>query len=166
MITGDSEKVAASVANFLGIDEYYSDMNPLEKVDVLHQIKNKYPNKTIAFVGDGINDAPVISSADIGIAIGGLGNDATTQIADVVLVNQDLNKLVKAVKIAKVTRKIVVENIIFALFVKLIFLAIAPLNISGLFNMFLVYGAIFADVGVSLIAILNALRATKAGNIK
>ena len=163
MITGDSENVAKSVSNFLEIDEYYSDMNPVEKVNVLLKLKEKYPKKIIAFIGDGINDAPVISSADLGIAIGGLGNDATMQIADVVLVNQDLTKVVKSVKIAKTTREIIMENIIFALFIKFIFLAISPLNISSFFNMFLVYGAIFADVGVSLIAILNSLRATKAG---
>ena len=163
MITGDSNKVAQAVANFLEIDEYYSDMNPIEKVEVLKKLKAENPNKTIAFVGDGINDAPVISIADLGIAIGGLGNDATMQIADVVLVNQDLTKVTKSVKIAKMTRKIVMENIIFALLIKFIFLAISPLNLSSFFNMFLVYGAIFADVGVSLIAILNSLRATKAG---
>lgn len=163
MITGDSHRVAAATANFLDVDEFYSDMNPIEKVETLKQIKKDNPNKVIAFVGDGINDAPVISSADLGIAIGGLGNDATMQIADVVLVNQDLRKIIKSVKIAKMTRKIVMENIIFALLIKFIFLVISPLNISSFFNMFLVYGAIFADVGVSLIAILNSLRATKAG---
>lgn len=163
MITGDSNKVAQAVANFLEIDEYYSDMNPIEKVNILRKLKEENPNKTIAFIGDGINDAPVISSADLGVAIGGLGNDATMEIADVVLVNQDLTKIVKALKIAKMTRAIVIENIIFALFVKFIFLVISPFNISSFFNMFLVYGAIFADVGVSLIAILNSLRATKAG---
>lgn len=163
MITGDSNKVAQAVANFLEIDEYYSDMNPIEKVNILRRLKEENPNKTIAFIGDGINDAPVISSADLGVAIGGLGNDATMEIADVVLVNQDLTKIVKALKIAKMTRAIVIENIIFALFVKFIFLVISPFNISSFFNMFLVYGAIFADVGVSLIAILNSLRATKAG---
>lgn len=163
MITGDSHRVAAATANFLDVDEFYSDMNPIEKVETLKQIKNDNPNKVVAFVGDGINDAPVISSADLGIAIGGLGNDATMQIADVVLVNQDLRKIIKSVKIAKMTRKIVMENIIFALLIKFIFLVISPLNISSFFNMFLVYGAIFADVGVSLIAILNSLRATKAG---
>ena len=163
MITGDSYKVAESVANFLGIDEFYSDMNPIEKVQRLKKLKEEHPNNVIAFVGDGINDAPVISSADLGIAIGGLGNDATMQIADIVLVNQDLNKIIKGIKISKVTRKIVIENIIFSLFVKFVFLALSPLNISSFFNMFLVYGAIFADVGVSLIAIINSLRATKAG---
>lgn len=163
MITGDSEKIAKAVGNFLEIDECYSDMNPIEKVNVLKELKEKNPGKTIAFIGDGINDAPVISIADLGIAIGGLGNDATMQIADIVLVNQDLNKVVKGLEIAKLTRKIVIENIIFALFIKFIFLVISPLNISSFFNMFLVYGAIFADVGVSLIAILNSLRATKAG---
>lgn len=163
MVTGDSNRVAKATANFLGIDEFYSDMNPIDKVEALKQIKKDNPNKVVAFVGDGINDAPVISSADLGIAIGGLGNDATMQIADIVLVNQDLKKITKSVKIAKMTRKIVIENIVFALLVKFIFLAISPLNISSFFNMFLVYGAIFADVGVSLIAILNSLRATKVG---
>ena len=166
MLTGDSKKVAENTANILGIDEYYYETSPIDKVEVLGKLKEKYPNELIGFVGDGINDAPVISSADVGIAMGGFGNDATMQIADIVLLNQDLNKVTCAIDIAKVTRRIVIENIVFALFVKLVFLIIAPINLSELFNIFLVPGAIFADVGVSLIAILNSLRAIKAGDKK
>ena len=166
MITGDSKKIAENTANILGIEEFYYEMSPIDKVDVLTKLKDRYPNKTIGFVGDGINDAPVISSADVGIAMGGFGNDATMQIADIVLLNQDLNKVINALNIANVTRKIVIQNIVFALFVKLVFLIIAPINLSQVFNIFLVPGAIFADVGVSLIAILNSLRAIKAGDEK
>ena len=166
MITGDSKKIAENTASILGIDEFYYEMSPIDKVDVLTKLKERYPNKTIGFVGDGINDAPVISSADVGIAMGGFGNDATMQIADIVLLNQDLNKILNAINIANITRKIVIENIVFALFVKLVFLIIAPINLSQVFNIFLVPGAIFADVGVSLIAILNSLRAIKAGEEK
>ncbi len=166
MITGDSKKIAENTANILGIDEFYYEMSPIDKVDVLTKLKERYPNRTIGFVGDGINDAPVISSADVGIAMGGFGNDATMQIADIVLLNQDLNKIINAINIANITRKIVIENIVFALFVKLVFLIIAPINLSQVFNIFLVPGAIFADVGVSLIAILNSLRAIKAGEEK
>lgn len=161
MVTGDSEKVAEGTAHFLGIDEYYSEMSPLDKVDKIKEIKGRYTKKMVAFVGDGINDAPVISSSDIGIAVGDLGNEATMQIADIVLLNQDLNKVYEAVKISTLTRRIVLENIVFALVIKVIFMIIAPLNLSTIFNIFLVPGAIFADVGVSLIAILNSLRATK-----
>ena len=163
MLTGDSKKVAETTASILGIEEFYYEMSPIDKVEVLEKLKERYPSKMIGFVGDGINDAPVISSADVGIAIGGFGNDATMQIADVVLLNQDLNKVLDAIEIANITRKIVIENIVFSLFVKFIFLIIAPINLSQVFNIFLVPGAIFADVGVSLIAILNSLRATKAG---
>lgn len=160
MLTGDSEKVAKDVAQSLEIDEYYADMNPLQKVRTLLKIKRKYPEKKVAFVGDGLNDAPVISVADIGIALGGFGSDATTQIADIVLLNDDLSKVVTSMKIARRTKKIVIENIVLALLVKLLFLVLAPLNII---NEILIYGAIFADVGVSLLAILNSLRAMKAG---
>lgn len=163
MITGDSKKIAENTASILGIEEYYYEMSPIDKVEILTKLKERYPKKTVCFIGDGINDAPVISSADVGIAVGGIGNDATMNIADVVLLNQDLNKVIDAIEIAKITRKIVIENIVFSLFVKLVFLIIAPINLSQVFNIFLVPGAIFADVGVSLIAILNSLRATKAG---
>ena len=164
MLTGDKKTTGETLAKKLALDDVYTELLPADKVTHLEHLLEKQPKgHTLAYVGDGINDAPVISIADLGIAIGGLGNDATMQIADVVLVNQDLTKVTKSVKIAKMTRKIVMENIIFALLVKFVFLVISPLNLSSFFNMFLVYGAIFADVGVSLIARLNSLRATKAG---
>lgn len=166
MITGDSQIVAEKVADELGIDEFYSNMSPLDKVATLQEIKKKYSKQKIAFVGDGINDAPVISIADIGIAMGGFGSDATTQIADVVLINDDLTKLYTLIDVSQRTKDIVVENIAIALMVKFIFLAISPLNINLIINTFLVYAAIFADVGVSLIAIVNSLRILKVGKKK
>ena len=89
MITGDSKKIAENTASILGIEEYYYEMSPIDKVEILTKLKERYPKKTVCFIGDGINDAPVISSADVGIAVGGIGNDATMNIADVVLLNQD-----------------------------------------------------------------------------
>lgn len=160
IITGDSDKVAKEVVDKIGIDDFYSDVTPVEKVKILNKLKLENTNKKIAYVGDGINDAPVISSADIGIALGGFGSEATAQIADVVLIDNDIKKLPKAFKIAKKTKVIVVENIVFALFVKILFLALATLNII---NNILVYAAIFADVGVSIIAIINSLRTLKYG---
>ena len=163
MITGDSTRVAKDVQSKLGIDNCFCEMNPVEKVDILQKIKETNPNDVVVFVGDGINDAPVISAADVGIAIGGLGTDATEQIADIVLINNDLSKLVDGLKIAKKTKSIIWQNIIFALLVKLVFLVMAPFNII---NDILIYGAIFADVGVSLLAVLNSLRTLKYGKNK
>ena len=155
MITGDGEKTAREVSRKLSINEFYSDVNPLQKVDILLDIKKKHPNNKIMFVGDGLNDAPVISVADIGVAIGGFGGEATMQIADVVLMNEDIKKVITSMDIAKKTKKILIQNIIFALVIKIIFLVVAPMNII---NNILIYGAIFADVGVSLLAVLNSLR--------
>lgn len=155
MITGDGEKTAREVSRKLSINEFYSDVNPLQKVDILLDIKKKHPNNKIMFVGDGLNDAPVISVADIGVAIGGFGGEATMQIADVVLMNEDIKKVITSIDIAKKTKKILIQNIIFALVIKIIFLVVAPMNII---NNILIYGAIFADVGVSLLAVLNSLR--------
>ena len=163
MITGDSTRVAKDVQSKLDIDKCFGEMNPVEKVEALQKIKEANPNDVVVFVGDGINDAPVISSADVGIAIGGLGTDATEQIADIVLINDDLSKLVDGLKIAKKTKSIIWQNIIFALLVKLVFLVMAPFNII---NDILIYGAIFADVGVSLLAVLNSLRTLKYGKNK
>lgn len=163
MITGDSTRVAKDVQTKLGIDKCFGEMNPVEKVDILQKIKETNPNDVVVFVGDGINDAPVISAADVGIAIGGLGTDATEQIADIVLINDDLSKLIDGLKIAKKTKSIIWQNIIFALLVKLVFLVMAPFNII---NDILIYGAIFADVGVSLLAVLNSLRTLKYGKNK
>lgn len=163
MITGDSEIVAKDVSQKIGIDEYYADITPIEKVNILSKAKLENPNKKIAYIGDGINDAPVISSADIGIALGGFGSEATAQIADVVLIENDIKKLPKAFMIARKTKIIVIENILIALIVKVLFLSLAMLNII---NNILIYAAIFADVGVSLIAIINALRMLKYGENK
>lgn len=158
ILTGDSEKITTKVASKLNISEYYYEMNPIEKVQKIEEIKKRNPKQKVAFVGDGVNDAPVLSSADIGIAMGALGSDAAIEVADIVLMTDELSKLPTAIKIAKKTRRIVIQNIILALAVKLIVLIIAPLNLDGI-NQFLIYEAIFADVGVSLIAILNSLRA-------
>jgi Cd2+/Zn2+-exporting ATPase len=158
ILTGDSEKITTKVASKLNITEYYYEMNPIEKVQKIEEIKKRNPKQKVAFVGDGVNDAPVLSSADIGIAMGALGSDAAIEVADIVLMTDELSKLPIALKIARKTRRIIIQNIVLALAVKLVVLIIAPLNIAGI-NQFLIYEAIFADVGVSLIAILNSLRA-------
>lgn len=163
MVTGDSCKVADRVSKQLNIEEYYAEMDPIDKVNKLKEVKNRSNNHLVAFVGDGLNDAPVISVSDIGIAIGGLGSEATTQIADVVLINDDLNKLPILFKIARKTKFIVVENVILALFIKILFLTLSVLNII---NNILIFAAIFADVGVSLIAIINSLRTLRIGEKK
>lgn len=158
IITGDNQKTAKKIADQLGVNQYYHDVNPLEKVEMLEKIKaNKGKNKKVVYVGDGINDAPVLSSSDVGIAMGALGSDAAIEVADVVLMSDELNKIPQAIRIARKTRRIVLENIIFALLVKIAVLVIAPLNIAN----YLIIEAIFADVGVSLIAILNSFRAMK-----
>ena len=149
MLTGDARAVAQQVAGELGIDEYYSELLPADKVSKVEQLLEKRPAKAkLAFVGDGINDAPVLSRADIGIAMGAMGSDAAIEAADVVLMDDDPQKIAKAIKISRKCLRIVYENII-----KLICLALGAV---GLANMWL---AIFADVGVMIIAVLNAIRA-------
>lgn len=155
MFTGDKEVVASEVAESVGIDMIYAGMSPIDKVKKLRQMKKTLNKKKQAFIGDGINDAPVLSSADVGIAMGGLGSDAAIKVADVVLMDDDLTKIPLAIDIAKKTKQIVYQNIAFALVVKIIVLALAPVGISHLWE------AIFADVGVSLLAILNSLRAAR-----
>jgi len=156
IFTGDKELEAKEVAKDIGIDEVYYDMDPIGKVNKLQELKQGMSSKKKqAFVGDGINDAPVLSSADVGIAMGALGSDAAIKVADVVLMTDDLKKIPTAIKISKKTRRIVIQNVILALAVKLIVLTLAPLGITTMWE------AIFADVGVSLIAILNSLRAAK-----
>lgn len=156
MFTGDKEEIALDVGKKLGIDEVYFEMTPVEKVKRLRKLKLQLQGKTKQiFIGDGINDAPVLGSADVGIAMGGLGSDAAIKVADVVLMNDDLSKIPTAIKIAKKTKRIVLQNVIFALIIKVIVLALAPVGISHMWE------AIFADVGVSLLAILNSLRAAK-----
>ena len=160
MLTGDSKRVADQVAKELGIGEVYSELLPADKVskveELLHQKSEK---EKLAFVGDGINDAPVLSRADIGIAMGALGSDAAIEAADVVLMDDDPKKIVKAIKISRKCMRIVYENIYFALGIKAICLVLGALGIA---NMWM---AIFADVGVMVIAVLNAIRALFVKNL-
>ena len=154
MLTGDSEKVAESVAASLGIDRVYSELLPGDKVDKVEElIKNKGDKSKLAFVGDGINDAPVLSRADIGIAMGAMGSDAAIEAADIVLMDDDPMKISKAIKISRKCLRIVYENIVFAIGIKLACLLLVAI---GSANMWL---AIFADVGVMILAVLNAIRA-------
>ena len=154
MLTGDAEKVAKSVAASLGIDRVYSELLPGDKVvKVEDLIKNKGDKSKLAFVGDGINDAPVLSRADIGIAMGAMGSDAAIEAADIVLMDDDPMKISKAIKISRKCLRIVYENIVFAIGIKLACLLLVAI---GSANMWL---AIFADVGVMILAVLNAIRA-------
>ena len=154
MLTGDSRKVAEHVASDLGIDEVYAELLPADKVARVEELLAQKPAKgKLAFVGDGINDAPVLSRADIGIAMGAMGSDAAIEAADIVLMDDDPMKISKAIRIARKCIHIVYENIWFAIGVKLICLALGAVGIA---NMWL---AIFADVGVMIIAVLNAVRA-------
>ena len=153
MLTGDAGKVAEQVAASLGIDEVYSELLPADKVSKVEELLQKKPEKAkLAFVGDGINDAPVLSRADIGIAMGAMGSDAAIEAADVVLMDDDPLKIKKAIQISRKCMGIVYQNIVFALAVKFACLA---LGAAGIANMYL---AIFADVGVMVLAVLNAIR--------
>ncbi len=156
MLTGDTESIASSVANKLGFDGYYAELLPHQKVEKLEEIKSSSKGKTV-FVGDGINDAPVIASADVGIAMGNTGSDATIAIADMVIMGDNLTRITESLIISRYTKKKVTENIVFSLFVKfaVMFLAVA---LSVFHQKELPLGlAIFSDVGVSLLAILNSL---------
>ena len=154
MLTGDTAKVADQVASALGIDQVYSELLPADKVEKVEELLRRKPEKAkLAFVGDGINDAPVLSRADIGIAMGAMGSDAAIEAADIVLMDDDPLKITKAIKISRKCLKIVYENIIFAIGIKLACLLLVAL---GFANMWL---AIFADVGVMILAVLNAIRA-------
>ena len=154
MLTGDSRRVADQVAAELGIDEVYSELLPADKVTKVEELLDKKTAKEkLAFVGDGINDAPVLSRADIGIAMGALGSDAAIEAADIVLMDDDPLKISKAIKIARKCIRIVYENIYFAIGIKVLCLLLGAI---GLANMWM---AIFADVGVMIIAVLNAIRA-------
>lgn len=154
MLTGDSRRVADQVATELGIDEVYSELLPADKVTKVEELLDKkIAKEKLAFVGDGINDAPVLSRADIGIAMGALGSDAAIEAADIVLMDDDPLKISKAIKIARKCIRIVYENIYFAIGIKVLCLILGAI---GLANMWM---AIFADVGVMIIAVLNAIRA-------
>ena len=156
MLTGDKKQVGENVANILGLDEAYTELLPDGKVKKVEELlKQKSEKGKIVFVGDGINDAPVLALADIGIAMGGLGSDAAIEAADVVIMTDELSKIGNAIQISKKTMRIVRENIIFSLVVKI---AVLILTACGLSTM---WAAVFADVGVSVIAILNSLRALR-----
>ena len=160
MLTGDMKRVADKVAAELGIEEVYSELLPADKVAKVESLLNQKSEKEkLAFVGDGINDAPVLSRADIGIAMGALGSDAAIEAADVVLMDDDPKKIAKAIKISRKCMRIVYENIYFALGIKAICLILGALGIA---NMWM---AIFADVGVMVIAVLNAIRALFVKNL-
>ena len=153
MLTGDAKKVANQVASSLGIDEVYSELLPADKVDKVEELLRVKSGKAkLAFVGDGINDAPVLSRADIGIAMGAMGSDAAIEAADIVLMDDDPIKIAKAIKISRKCLRIVYQNIVMALVVKFACLALGAVGIA---NMYL---AIFADVGVMILAVLNAIR--------
>ena len=160
MLTGDAKKVADSVAAELGVDEVHSELLPADKVEKIEELlAMKGAKEKLAFVGDGINDAPVLSRADIGIAMGAMGSDAAIEAADIVLMDYDPAKIALAMKISRKTLRIVYENIVFALAVKFVCLVLGALGIA---NMWI---AIFADVGVMVIAVLNATRALRTGNL-
>mgnify|MGYP002661367506 FL=1 len=154
MLTGDNRNIANDIAKKVGINEVYSELLPNEKVDKVEEIFAKKENKDgkVLFVGDGINDAPVLARADIGVAMGGVGSDAAIEAADVVIMTDELSKISDTIKIAKKTKKIVWQNIIFALSVKAIVLLLGILGLSTMWE------AVFADVGVALIAVLNSTR--------
>ena len=153
MLTGDKKAVGESVAKELGLDEVYTELLPNNKVEKVEELmKSKSKKGKLAFVGDGINDAPVLAISDIGIAMGGLGSDAAIEAADVVLMTDEPSKVVDAIKISKKTLKIVKQNIIFAIVVKILVLILSAIGLSNMWQ------AVFADVGVSVLAILNALR--------
>lgn len=156
MLTGDNNASAQAINNKLELDKVYSELLPADKVEKIESLINEKPlNKTVLFAGDGINDAPVLTRADVGIAMGALGSDAAIEAADVVIMDDKPSKIPTAIKIAKKTLLIVKQNIIFAIGIKIIFL------ILGAIGLMTMWGAVFADVGVTLLAVLNSLRALK-----
>jgi len=156
MLTGDAKKTAEKVAKEIGMDKVCSELLPADKVNEVEKLlAQENAKEKLAFVGDGINDAPVLSRADIGIAMGALGSDAAIEAADIVLMDDDPAKISLAMKISLKTLKIVKENIVFALAIKAICLILGALGIAGMWL------AIFADVGVMVLAVLNATRALK-----
>ena len=156
MLTGDRKDVADDVAKKLNMDKVFSELLPDEKVkEVEKLLKTKSEKGKLAFVGDGINDAPVLAISDIGIAMGGLGSDAAIEAADIVIMTDKPSEIGNAIKLSKKTMRIVYQNIIFAIFVKVAVLFLSALGLSTMWE------AVFADVGVSIIAIINALRVLK-----
>ncbi len=159
MLTGDAEGAAAKIAEKLGVDEYKAGLFPADKVSELERLKESEQNGSVIFAGDGINDAPVLTRADAGIAMGALGSDAAVEAADVVLMNDDIRHVADSIIIARRTMRIVWENIVFALGVKAAVLTLGALGVTGM------WAAVFADVGVALIAVLNAMRAIRVRGI-
>ena len=159
MLTGDKKEVGESVSKELGLDKVYTELLPDGKVEKVEELlKQKSKKGKLAFVGDGINDSPVLAISDIGIAMGGIGADSSIEAADIVIMTDEPSKIVKAIKLSKRTMRIVKENIVFAIFVKILVLVLAAFGISTMWE------AVFADVGVSVIAIINALRILKVKN--
>lgn len=157
MLTGDKREVGEYVASAIGLDEFHAELLPADKVSELEKLlDNKPSGKTLAFVGDGINDAPVLARADLGIAMGGLGSDAAIEAADVVLMDDKPSKIALGVKIARKTLRLARENTFFAIFIKLLVLVLAVLGVATMWM------AVFADVGVTVLAVLNAMRALRA----
>ena len=153
MLTGDKEEVGKLVANELGIDEYHAGLLPADKVSIVEQLLDKKgEDNTLAFVGDGINDAPVLARADVGIAMGAMGSDAAIEAADVVLMDDKPSKIVMAVNIARHTLAIARQNVTFAIVIKLLVLLLAGFGFATMWM------AVFADVGVTVLAVLNAMR--------
>ena len=156
MLTGDAQEVADTVAGMLGVDEAYGGLLPAGKVEKVEALlESQTRGKRLVFVGDGINDAPVLSRADIGIAMGGLGSDAAIEAADVVLMDDKPSKIATAIRISRKTLRIVYQNILFALGVKGLVLLMGTLGVATMWE------AVFADVGVAVLAILNAMRALR-----
>ncbi|MBO5487449.1 MAG: HAD-IC family P-type ATPase, partial [Eubacterium sp.] len=160
MLTGDSEKVGKKVAGELGIDAAYTELLPQDKVEIFEKIiSQRNNNKKTVFVGDGINDAPVLARADIGIAMGALGSDAAIEAADVVLMTDEPSKIATAICIVRKTKRIVWENILFAMGIKILVLILAALGTATMWE------AVFGDVGVTVLAVLNSMRAMRVKNI-
>lgn len=161
MLTGDNKAAGEKVAGKLGMDKVYAELLPADKVEKVEElIEHKSANGKLAFVGDGINDAPVLARADIGIAMGGLGSDAAIEAADIVIMTDEPSKIASAIKISKKTLKIAYENIVFAIGVKVIILALSAMGLATM------WAAVFADVGVAVIAILNSFRALNVKSIR
>ena len=153
MLTGDNLAVAKEVGDELGIDDIRADLLPDEKAEIVQEIiKSKDINKKVAFVGDGINDAPVLSIADIGIAMGAMGSDAAIEAADIVLMDDNPRKVMSAIKVAKKTMNVVMQNIVFAIGIKILVMVLGAFGIAN------IQAGIFADMGVTVIAILNSSR--------
>jgi Cd2+/Zn2+-exporting ATPase len=156
MLTGDNKAVGKMIANSIGIDKVYAELLPGDKVDKLEELLYQTsPKRTLAYVGDGINDAPVLARADVGIAMGALGSDAAIEAADVVIMTDEPSKIPVAIRISKKIIGIANQNIIFAIGVKIAILILSALGITGL------WVAIFGDVGVTIIAVLNSFRALR-----